>query len=318
MDGDPGGPWEGPARWGGRETGEELVTAQAGVPLAAIGIEDPERGSPPRRADPAATHHDLGHLAHHVPAEPDPRATGEFEADPGSLPDRGSHVPHEPRRLEDEEADPGPTRQRREPAEPLAEPRRPLRAWRQVQDEQIHRPAREERAGNRQTLVGGCRGEDHQPFRLDAAGDRLDRIERTGEIQPGDDRPSRLRLSRKAQGNRGSPARQVPPEGEAHPAREAARPEDPIELREAGREEPGRIHCGGCHGAGDDHGAGGAARKSVCRGFHHGRGGHRERTHHVPSGTRRGRSPARSKGRQGRRDIRGEDRHQASIIEHLF
>jgi len=233
MDGERDGRGKDPARRGGLKAGEgkagqELVTAQAGVPLPAVGIEDPERGAPPGRTDPAAIHHDLGRLANHIPTEPDPRAAGEFEANPSPLPDRGGHVPHKTRRLEDEEADPRPPRQRREPAESIGEPRRALRPGRQVQDEEIHRPPREERAGDRQALVGTCRREDHQPFRLHAAGDGLDRIERLGEIQPGDDRPGRLRLRREAKRDRGPSARQVAPQGEAHPAREPARPEDRI------------------------------------------------------------------------------------------
>lgn len=44
----------------------------------------------------------------------------------------------------------------------------------------------------------------------------------------------------------------------------------------------------------------------------------RERPHHLSGGARRGRSPARSKGRKGRRHVRGEGRHQVLSIEHLF
>jgi hypothetical protein len=309
-----------PGRGGGRETrlGEQRVVAETGVPIPAVGVEDPECRPPAGRTDPAPVDDDLGRLTDDIPAQSDPGAPGQLQPDPGPLPDRGGHRANEPRRLQDEEADPGPSCQRGEPAEPFSEACRALRPGRQVQDEEVHRPTGEERAGDRETLVRARRGEDHQPFRLDPAGHGLDRIERVREIQPGDDRPARLRLRREAERDRGPPAREVPAQREAHPAREAARPEDGVQVREAGGEDACPIRA--WHGGRGWHG--GARRGHGCR---HRRGCHRERSHDdrrpatggLPEGARRGRSPARSQGREGRRHVRGKGRHEPSI-EHLF
>jgi hypothetical protein len=290
---------------------EERLPAEAGVALAAVGVEDPEGRPPAGRSGAVAGDEDLGGLTDDVPSETDPGPPGELEADPRPLPDRRGHRSDEPRRLEDEEADPRPAGEGGEAAEAIREPGGALRPGRQVHDEEVHGPAGQERARDREALLGVGRAEDDEPFRTDAAGHRLDRVEGGREVQPGHDRATRLGRRGEPEGERGPPAREVALEREAHPARQAAGSQDPVQLREPGREDAGRI--GGAEaGAWIEAGAG-IELELLGRG-----GGHRQGADHLAGGARRGRSPARSKGRQGRRHVRREGRHQAFSIEHMF
>ena len=236
-----GGQVDRQARWGGREADEERVPTEAGVPLPAVGIEDPEGRPPAGRAGAVAGDHDLRGLADHVPPKADPGLPGELQADPRPLPDRGGHGCHEPGRLQDEEGDPCPPGQGRKPAKAVREPGRPFRPGRQVHDEEVHGPAGEERARDREPLLRAGRGEDDEPLGLDAAGHGLHRVECRREVQPGDDGATGLRLRGEPEGERGPPAREVPSEREAHPSGKPARPEDGVQLREPGREDAGRV-----------------------------------------------------------------------------
>jgi hypothetical protein len=232
-------------RWGGQEPDEERLEAEAGVPLPAVGIENPEGCPPAGRTGAIAGDHDLRGLADHVPPEADPGLPSELEADPRPLPDRGGHRRHEPGRLQDEEGDPCPPGESREPAKAVCEPGCSPQPGRQVQDEEVHGPARQERARDREPLFRARGREHHQPLRLHAASHRLHRIERRREVQPGDDGPACLRLRSKPEGERGPPAREIPAEREAHPPREPARTQDGVQLREPGREDAGGIGHGG-------------------------------------------------------------------------
>ena len=143
---------------------EEPVAAEAGVALAAVRVQDPQRRSPARWAGPIAGDDHLRSLADHVPAEPDPRSTGQLQPDPGRLADGcreppPAFVPRPAaryRRLEHDERDPGTARERGQAPEPIGESRRGRRrrAGRQVDDQQVHRPAGQQRAGDRQALLG--------------------------------------------------------------------------------------------------------------------------------------------------------------------
>lgn len=295
--------------------GEERLEAEAGVPLATVGVEDPEGRPPAGWAGAVAGDHHLRGLADHVPPKADPHFPGKLQADPRPLPDRGGHGGHEPGWLQDEKRDPCPPGQGSETAEAVREPGRTFQPGRQVHDEEVHSPAGQERARDREPLLRARGREHHQPFQLHPTGDRLHRIERHREVQPGDDGPAGLRLRGEPEGERGPPAREVPAEREAHPAREPARPQDGVQLREPGREDAVRIR-----GAGNLPPelllAPRGPRRRPCEPSV--RGCQREGAHHLPAGARRGRSPARSKGREGRRHIRGKSRHQTGIIEHLF
>ena len=286
---------------------EEGFPAEAGVALAAVGIEDPEGDPAAGRTGPVAGDEDLGGLADDVPAQADPGLPGELQADAGPLPDRGRDGLHEARRLQDEEADPGPPGQGGEPAQAVREAGGTLRPRRQVDHEEVHRPARQEGAGDGQALVRTGRGQDHQPLGLDAPSHRLHRVEGLGEVQPGDDGATHLGLRGEPQGEGGPAAREVPPEGEAHPSGQAPGSEDGVQLGKAGGEDAAGVGKAG-NLAGTRAGILGDRRQR-----RQGKG-----SGNLPRGARRGRSPARAKGRQGRRHVRGKGRHQVPSIEHLF
>ena len=209
-------------------------------------------------------------------------------------------------------ASPGGSRTRRlsppgGPARPAGRggPRSPRRppAGAAGQDEEVHRPAGEERAGDRQALVRGGRGDHHQPGRLDAAGNGLHRVERVGEVQQATIAPPACALGREAERDRGPPARQVPAQGQAHPAGQAARPgEDPVQVREARGEDAGPIRL---------------RRRDLVRGRIR-CGAARSRGPRPPPRRRAVRPlPTRSQGRKGRRHVR-ERVVIGAIIEHLF
>jgi hypothetical protein len=107
-----------------RFVAEEAGSAEAGVALAAVGIEDPERGSPARWAGPIAGDDHLCSLPDDVPAEPDPRSAGQLQPDAGRLADGGSETSARgrPRRLEHDERDSGPARERGHSGEAIREP----------------------------------------------------------------------------------------------------------------------------------------------------------------------------------------------------
>ncbi len=245
---------------GGIDTGragcEERIAAEAGVPVATLRVEDPEHRPPARRAEPAPGDHHLRPLADDVPPEPDPRPTGELEAEAGRFAERLAEGRRELRRLQDDEHRAGPTGERPQAVEPIGKRGAPIGrapppggAWppggrpgsplgRKVEEQKVDRPALDERPGHRQPVVDRIRREDDEPFEADPAGDRLDRIEAPGEIEIGDDRAARLGLGGEAKGERRLAARQVTPDGDARVVREAARPEDRVERGEAGPDDP--------------------------------------------------------------------------------
>jgi hypothetical protein len=295
---------------GRRDLGQEQLQAETGIPIPAVGIEDPERRPAAGRAGPAAGDGDVGGLPDDVPAEANPRPAGKLEADPRPRPDGGGHRLHEPGRLEDEQGDPGPPGEGGEPAEPIGESGCAIRADREVQDEEIHGAAGQERPRDREALLDIGRGEHDEPVRLDATSHRLDRVEGTGQIQPGHDRAARLGLGSEPEGERRPPAREVSPERQAHAPWQPAGPEDGVQGRKPGRVDAGRIRQR----------LAGPSRSGVRKRQALGR--HREGPHDVAddtvSGSWRGRSPARLEGRQRRGHVGGEGRHQVPSIEHLF
>ncbi len=315
--------------------------AEAGVALSTVGVEDPQRRPPPWRAGAIARDDHLRSLADDVSAEPDPRSPLELEADAGGLahggrePMRGSRARTGLRRwLEDHERDPGSPGECREPSQSIAESRsrgrrgprgagsvnrRSPRAAtaRQVDDQQVHRPAREQRTGDGETFLGIAGRQDDEPLRLDAPRHRLDRIERRREVQPGHDRARRLRLRDEPQGERRAPARDVAPNREAHPAGHATGTEDGIELGEPGRVDPIEIDR-----PIDRRPNRRAARRLALR-IRLLERDRRERAHHLASepvtsepGCRP--TPARSEGRQRRVQIRGGSTHGSASIEQMF
>ena len=243
----------------------------------------------------------------------DPRPAGQLEPDPRCLTDRSREARGEAHRLEDRERDPRPPGERRQPAEPIGNVAglgdgamlAPVESLREVDHQQVDRPSGQQRAGDRDPLVDVGGRHDDEPLGPDAPGHRLDRVEGLGEVQPGDDRARGLGLRGEAEREGRPAARQVAPEGHAHASRQAAGPEDPIQRREAGREDPRRI--GGRAQPDSDLG------RLVRRLERHGR----ERADDLAESRGSGRAPPRPEGRQGRRHVRGKRCH-GPIIEHLF
>ena len=287
------------------EVPEEAVEAEAGVALASVRVEDPEAGSPPRWAGAVARDHHLRSLADDIPAEADPGPARELEPDAGRLRDgarQRATTGRGRRRLEDDEGDPGSAGERCQPPESIGESRSRAAAGRQVDDEQVHRATRQQRAGDGEALLGISRGQHDEPFGLDPARDGLDGIERRRQVQPGDDRAGCLGLRGESQGERRPPARGIAAHRHADTARHATRPEDRVQLGEPRRPDPLRTAL-----RRDDRRTGGLAGERRL-----GRQGHRrERTDHLAGVAGRGRSPARSECRKGRREVGGGSRHPA-------
>jgi hypothetical protein len=288
---------------------EESVASEAGIALAAVRVEDPEGRPAARWTGPVAGDHHLRSLADHVPAEPDPRSAGQLQPDPGRLADGAGEATAAGTaamrvgRFEHDEADPGPPGQRCQPSEPIREShlrattRAARNASRQVDDKEVHRSTGQQRPGDRQALVGIDRRQHDEPLRPDAAGHDLDRVEGGREVQPGDDRAGGLRGGGKPQRERGPAARRVAAQRDAHPPRHAAGTQDGVELGEPGREDSIAIRL----------------RERTL--FERDRG---ERADHVPGEARCGRTPARSKRRQGRAEVRIGCRHRTPSIEQMF
>jgi len=216
---------------------EEVVTAEAGIAFATLRVEDPEGGPPPRRAVAVAGDERFGPLAHDVASEADPRPPGEFEAQAGRLGDGGGKTAAKTRRFEDDEERLRTTGERRQPAEPICDPGRPIRggqpAARQVQHEQVHRPPGEQYATDGQALVERLGRDDDEPLETDATRDGLDRVEAAREVEPGDDRTRDLRFGSEPQNERRPAARPVAADRDAGRPRQPTGAQDRVERREA-------------------------------------------------------------------------------------
>ena len=284
---------------GGRKVvAEELVAGEAAIPLPALGVEDPELRLPPRRPEPVPGDRHLRPLADHVAPEPDPRPAGEFQAEAGRFGDGDREAVRQAGRLEGDEERLRAAGERGEAAEAVRDAgrgRARVRTRRQVDDEQVDRPAGKERTGDREALVERLRGEHDEPVETDAPGDGLDRVEGTGQVEPGDDRALGLGFRGETQGERRLAGARLAAERDARAARQAAGPEDRVEGREARPDDP------------VDRAA--ALRLPL---------GRQRRGRQRPDDPRSCRAPSRLEGRQSSRHVRGERRHQARIIEQMF
>jgi len=223
-----------------RALGEELVAREAQVALTAVGIEDPELRSPPRRTKAVAADDHLGPLADHVAAEADPAPPGKIEPQPGRLGDGGPERRARRRRLEEDEERLRAPGQGGQPVEPIHDARAAAtrRAGRQVDDENIDGPSGEDITGDRQALVQAVRGDDDEPVEVDTAADGLDRIEAPPDVQPRGDRPARLGLGDDPERERRLAAPPFAAESDARRARQPAGSEDRVERGEPGRDDP--------------------------------------------------------------------------------
>ena len=312
------GPFVGRGGWIGGLVDEEVVAAETGVALTSFRVQDPEGRVPPRRAVAVAGDERLRPLADDVASEPDPRSAGELETEAGRLGDGGRQAAGQARWLEHDHERLRPSGEGRQTAEPVRDPGGLVRggqpATGQVEDEQVHRAAGQQRARDGQALVEGLRGDDHEPFEPDAPGDRLDRVEAARQVQPGHDRAGRLGLRREPEDQRGPSARAVAADRDAGRAGQAAGTEDRVERREPGVDDP---IVGGRGRLGPMRRDGGG-----CRGGCEGEGPVRDRGGRVarggPRGPRSCGSPASLQARHGCRHVRGEGRHRTATLEHLF
>ncbi len=302
---------------------EEERPTEAAVARTAVGVEDQELGPTTRRSGAAPGDLHLRPLADDVPAQSHPRPAAELQPEPEAGP--RADIRATAGRLEDDEQGAGPPGERRQPGERIGEPGGPVeRGW-QVEEQQVDGTPLEERTRHREPLVERVGRDEDEPFEPDAARHGLDGIERPVEVDVRDDRAGRLRLRDEPQRQRRPSARRVAGEGEAGGARDTARPEDRVELGEAGRDdrrEPGtdgaravtrqreRIDRG-IERAGDERLVGGLVRER------HGRERADDLAERLPAAPRGSRPPPRTKG--GERGVdRRRGRHRTVRLEQMF
>jgi hypothetical protein len=165
----------------------------------------------------------------------------ELEPQAARLLNRRREWPSERQRLEHDEQRSGPSGERGQAAEPVPHPLpRDSRVApvRQVHDEQVDGPRREQGSRHRERLVEVPRREDDEPLRAHATSDRLHRIERAGEVQPGDDRAGGLCLRGEPERERRLARAHAPSQRDGRGPGKPARGEDRVQRREAGRDRP--------------------------------------------------------------------------------
>jgi hypothetical protein len=283
--------------------------AETAVPLATLGVEDPELRPSPRRPVAAAGHERLGPLADDVPPEPDPCPPRKLEAQPRGFRHCGREPGGQPGRLEGDEERLRPPGEPGQPTQPLGDLGRGRahgRSWRKVDHEDVDRAAGEEHPGDREALVEGVGGQDDEPVEADAAGGGLDRIERPGEVQPGNDRAVGLGLGDEPEGEGGGARARSAAQGHAGGAWQPARPDDRVESRKAGPDDP------------LDAGPWLARRRRGGPVVDAGRLGRERRRGQRSDDPRSCRAPSRLEGRQSSRHVRGEAGHRTARLEHPF
>ena len=107
-------------------------------------------------------------------------------------------------------------------------------AFRQVDDEQVHLAAGDERSGQRPALVDILRPADEQPAQVNAARLGLQRIEDPAQVEKADDRAACLGLGQAMQRESGLAARTCASKRGAHAARQPASAEQRIQPGKAG------------------------------------------------------------------------------------
>lgn len=221
---------------------EEVVTAEAGVTLTTVRVEDPERRSSPRWAVAVPGDQRLRTLADDVAPEADPRASSELQAEPGRFGDGAGQGAAEAGRLQHDEQRLRSPGEGGEPTEPVGDGGRAVRGGEtpagQIQDEQVHRSPSQQRTTDGQALIERLRGDDHQPLEADTAGDGLDRIETARKIEPSHDGARYLGFRSEPEDEGGPTAGAVTADGDARRTRQATRSQDRVECREPGPDDP--------------------------------------------------------------------------------
>ncbi len=323
--------------------GEERVAQEAGVPATPLRVEDPNLCSTPRRPEPVPADEHFGALPDDIPAEADPRSTGQLQPKRCRRGDGGRQLLPESRWLEDDEQHAGPPGKGGEALEAIGQAGRTFRRtvvpgvarcrhiapgvaprrWvpgrgaagpsvvRQVDDEDIHRPTREERPGHRDPFIRRRGLHDDEPFQTDPPGHRLDRIQAPRKVHPGGNRAASLGLGNEPQCQGRPAARGFSAQRDRRIAGHPTRPEDRIQGGKAGPDHPVRASRPLPRSRQ-------AAREGIrqpgeCRVRVRFRG-NGERADHPRSC----RSPTRPKGCESSRDVRGKARHGQMIIEQMF
>jgi hypothetical protein len=143
------------ARRGG-VVAEEALVVEAAVPLSSLRVEDPELRLPPRWAEPVAGDGHRRSLADDIAPEPDPRSMGELEAEAGRFGDGRHETGGQAGWFEGDEKRFRAASKRGEAAKTVRDAVRRgagVGTGRQVDDEKIDRPTREQGAGDGQALV---------------------------------------------------------------------------------------------------------------------------------------------------------------------
>lgn len=225
----------------GGSVGQEIVPAEAGIPVAAFRVEDPEGRSPPWWAVAVSGDQRLRALPDDIATEVDPRASCELQAKTGRFGDGAGQASTQPGRLQHHEERLRPPGERRQTSKPVGDAGRAIRGGKttagQVQDEQVHRAPRQQDATDGQALVEGLGGDDDQPFEPNAASDGLDRIETAPEIEPGHDGTRDLGLRGEPEHEGGPAAGAVAADRNARRAWQAALSQDGVERREPGPDD---------------------------------------------------------------------------------
>ena len=228
--------------WIGGFIKQEVVPAEAGVTLATLRIEDPERRPAPGRAVAVPGNQHLRALTDDVAPEANPRAPGEFQAQARRFGNRTRQTTSQPRRLQHDEQRLRPPGEGGKTSEPVGDGGRTIRGRKmptgQVQDEQVHRAPGKQRATDGQALAKRLRRDDHEPIQMNAPGDRLDRIETARQVEPGHDGACRLGLSGDPEHEGRPAAGAVAADGDTRRTRQATRSQDCVERREPGPDDP--------------------------------------------------------------------------------
>jgi hypothetical protein len=284
---------------------------EAAIPLPALGVEDPELHPSTRRSVAAAGDERLRALADDVAAQPDPARPRQLEPEAGGFRDRGREAGREARGFERDEERLRPASERRKAPQPVGDLRRrraDARPRREVDHENIDRSGGQQHPGDREALVEGVRRQHDEPIEVNASRDGLHRVERAGEIQPGDDRPVRLSLRDEPEGEGRRARGRRTAQRDARVPRQAARADDCVELRKARPDD--RLDASSRLAR---RGRDGNELRGVVERLRRER-----RRGQCPDHPRSCGAPPRLERRQSRRHVRGEAGHRTSSIEHLF
>jgi hypothetical protein len=288
---------------------EEAVTAEAAIAFPTVGVEDPKRRPPPRRAVAVPGNQGLGPLADDVSPQADPRPACQLQPETGGFGHDSGQASGETRRLEDDEQRLRSSGKSRQATQPVGDGGRPIRggetAAGQVQDQEVHRASGQEHAADGQALVERLGRDDHQPLEPNTPGNGFDRIEAPAEIHPGHDGARCLGLRGQPEDERGPATGAVAADGDARRPRQATGSQDRVQRREPRPDDP--------LVRGEDRFGVRRARRFRRHGGVRGR-----RKGQRPFGDPRScRSPSSLEARHGCRHVRGECRHSV-ILEHLF